>query len=332
MNQVDYSFKYNYIILGADGYYRVGYKDVIDLQNVNYFSDYYQGFDTPLKKLIVKCNFSKKLNYFVKTPFKGYVFPRLFPHSFDNENPICYLFSGQWHYVINSTYPNYVKQLDPRNKCVLFMQDLVCRNDYIKIDKIRDKMDLLLSYDKGDCEQYGLVYYPTPMSKNPLLTDNCEGKEKSDFYFCGKAKGRYEIVHKLYLELIKRGYTCDFNILEMPTDIEHLQGIHYLEKALDYKDNLLHVKNSRCVVEIMQDGADGYTPRLWESIISDKHLLTNNHVIVNSRYFNAENIHLFKNNFEHLDCSWLDQNALYPEDLKNSLSPINLLKFIDSHL
>lgn len=326
----DYIFKYNYIVLGAGGYYLAGYKDIMNLPNVKYVLDYCEGFPSTLGKKIVRANFSKAINKYLKTPFKGYVYPRLFPHIFNDDKPICYLFFANWFFLFNSTYPEYIKKQNPRNKCVLYTQDLIKRHKYLKMEEVSKKMDLLLSYDKGDSEEYGMLFYPTPMSKNPFELE--EKEEKSDFYFCGKAKGRYETVQELFRKLTKQGYTCDFNILEMPSDAEHLEGIHYQDKLIDYKENLTHVLNTRCVVEVMQDGADGFTPRLWESILYDKHLLTNNPVLENSHYYIQENIHLLKNGVDGQDYNWIKHDVSYPEELKDSLSPINLLKFIDSHL
>jgi hypothetical protein len=118
----------------------------------------------------------------------------------------------------------------------------------------------------------------------------------------------------------------------MPSEADHLKGIHYQENLIDYKENLSHVMNTRCVVDVMQEGADGFTPRLWESILYDKHLLSNNPVLENSRYYIPDNIHLLNKGIEELDYSWIKHDATYPEELKDSLSPVNLLKFIDSHL
>jgi len=328
---MNYSFKYNYLIIGDGGYYLVGYRDIISLSNVRYFTDYYTGFNSRLARNLVRWNFSRVVNRFVKTPFKGFVYPRLFPHSFNDNKPICYLFFGCRPYIYNSSYLDYIKQQDSRTKCVLYMQDLVARNKYLNIEKIRDKMDLLLSYDKGDCDKYGMHFYSTPMSRIPNLIIEDIQKE-SDFYFCGKAKERYEIVHQLFNELTLLGYKCDFNILGTPSNAEHISGINYLSKPLDYEENLQHVAKTRCVVEIMQEGADGFTPRLWESILYDKHLLSNNMVLRDSHYYELRYIHFLEECFVDHDYSWITSTAKYSDEIKESLSPINLLKFVDSHL
>ena len=326
----DLQLNYNYVVLGADGYYLAGYSDIIDLPNVKYYTDYYTGFNSLLSKKLVRLNFSRSVNKFLHTPLKHFVYPKLFPHNFNNDKPICYLFFAGWSYIFNSSYIEYLKKKEKNCRCVLYLQDLVSRNKYLEIDRVRTKMDLILSYDKGDCDKYGLLFHPTPMSKSSFLGSNYE--KTTDFYFCGKAKGRYEIVHKLFKELTSRGYKCDFNIFEMPSGVELLSGINYPREQMEYKDNLLHVAKAKCVVEIMQDGADGFTPRLWESIMGDCHLLSNNHIIEKSRFNIPENIHIIRGDIEKMDFSWINHKAIYEDALKEELSPTNLLKYIDYQL
>ena len=325
-----FQLNYNYVVLGADGYYLAGYSDIMNLPNVKYYTDYYTGFESMFSRKIVRLNFSRNVNKYFHTPFKRFVYPKLFPHKFNDDKPVCYLFFAGWSYIFNSSYIDYLKEKDKNSKFVLYLQDLVCRNRYLDIDSVRPKMDLILSYDQGDCKKYGLLFYPTPMSKSPFIGDNID--KTTDFYFCGKAKGRFEIVHNLFKELTSRGYKCDFNILEMPRDVERLTGINYPSKQISYQDNITHVINTKCIVEIMQEGADGFTPRLWESIMSDCHLLSNNTSIEKSRFYIPENIHIINDDLEKMDLSWLSCKATYEDALKEELSPINFLKYIDRHL
>ena len=78
----------------------------------------------------------------------------------------------------------------------------------------------------------------------------------------------------------------------------------------------------------MQVNADGYTPRLWESIIYDKHLLTNNYALQGSSFYKEKSMHQLSD-IENI-LSWINTPVNHTEDFKSSLSPINLLKYIDS--
>ena len=79
----------------------------------------------------------------------------------------------------------------------------------------------------------------------------------------------------------------------------------------------------------MQEGADGFTPRVWESIIYDKHLLTNNGSLSHSEYYNSDYMHDV-NDSEIVQA--LKRQVAYDTNQKNKLSPIHLLEFVDKLL
>lgn len=326
---LDTVFKYNYVIFGAGGYYLYGYRDIMSLSNVVYHSSFYEGFKSFFSQQIVRLNFSKRVNSFVKNPFECYVNPRLYPFSFVNNKPICFLYFVNY-YILNSSYIDYLHRTYPSAKHVLFFQDLVESNGWMDVAKMREFMDLLISYDMGDCKKYGLEFHPTPMSKVFIPTNN--ELEESDIYFCGYAKCRYPIIHKLYKEYCKLELKCDFNLMGMPSNIEKIDGIKYHDKPFTYLENLQHVIKSKCILEIMQDGADGFTPRLWEAIMYDRHLLTNNQVVKTSNFFQSEAIHDIAELGSSDICSILERPVSWDETSKNKLSPIHLLQFIDKKI
>lgn len=322
------SLKYNYVIVGSGAYYLVGYRDVMGLKNVSYHSGYSDGFDGFISRQLLRWNFSRELNKHIKTPFSAYVYPRLYPHHFEDDKPLCYLFFGNAQYVYQTSYLDYLRKHVPGVKLVLYMQDLVSRNRGLHFDKVRDKFDLLVSYDYGDASRYGMSFHPTPMSKVEVTADGMA--DKNDVYFCGYAKSRWQKVHEVYARCKELGLKCDFNLLDMPKDGEHLAGINYIEKPMDYLENLRHVVGSRCILEVMQDNADGFTPRLWESIMYDRHLLTNNDHVLRSEFYFAYGHHSIDLLRDDTATAVLSADVQYPDALKESLSPRHLLQFIDN--
>ena len=105
-------------------------------------------------------------------------------------------------------------------------------------------------------------------------------------------------------------------------------GLIY-DSPISYMDNLRYVLASKCILEVMQANADGYTPRLWEAIMYDKHLLTNNAFIRNTQYWNPRGIHLLT---ECNDFLFINNSVSYSGDIKKSKSPVNMLYFIEKHL
>ncbi len=321
---------FNYVIIGSSGYYEVGYHDIKNLPNVRYYSSYFDGINNFLLKQIVRWNFSEVVNHYVKTPFSKFTYPFIFRHKFPKELPICFIFFGSSYKIFQSSYYEYLRKHYHHAKMVLFLQDIVSSNSYLNWNLIKGRMDLILSYDKVDCEEYGLLYHPTPMSN---FTVSLNSKiPYSDVFFCGNAKSRWRLIHQIYEKLTAKGLVCDFHIMSMPKDGSRISGISYHNDFMNYQDYLQHLIKSKCILEIMQEGAVGYTPRLWESIVYDKHLLTNNVTIKNFDYYLPNNIHLLKELDEVDIAKIIRKKILYSQDVKESLSPIHLLMFIENEL
>lgn len=318
--------KYNYVIVGNGGYYLVGYHDIIHLPCVSYHKDYYDGFDSFVARQLVRLNLSPKVNKFIHSPFSHFVFPRLYPHHFRDNKPICYVF---FVYKYRIDYLQYLRKTYPNVKLVLYMQDIVARTKGQDLNTISEQFDLLLSYDKGDATVYEMEYYPTPMSYVPI--NPTRDLPNSDIYFCGKGKDRYALVHSIYEHCTKMGLICDFHITDMSLDTQKIEGIHY-NQPLSYIENLQHIANTKCILEIMQGGADGFTPRVWESIMYNKHLLTNNNNLEDSPYFYSQGHHNLESFENGSIIQWIKTDVAYPETLKQKISPINLLRFIDDKL
>lgn len=326
-------FKYNYVICGDDGYYKVGYHDIIGLPNVCYHESYLGNFNSNLSRGIVRFNFSRKVNKYIKTPFSKYVYPRLYPHNFDEAKPLCYIFFGHLVNILSTSYLDYLKWHNPNVKLVLFFQDLVKRYPKVDISKCKQLFDLVLSYDKGDCEKYGLLYHPTPMSYVDIQDDLC--LEEVDVYFCGRAKGRYDLICKVFKKCMELGLKCDYHILSLPNDEERLPEIKYETSLLSYEENLKRMYKSKIILEIMAPGASGFTPRLWEAIVYDKFLLTNNNNVFTSTFYKKERI-MHIDEFLEIDhktlIEKLRKGAIWSLEDKQNLSPVNLLKFLEDNL
>ncbi len=316
--------RFNYIIAGGTaGYYRAAYSDVCGLDNVMYYSSYIDGIQSKFKRFLVRANFNIKLNRFLKTPLRKIVNPWLFPNRFGNKN-LCFLFFECEFAVLNSDYPAYLRRRYPGAKLVLYMQDVVSSLPYYDMGKYKKEFDLILSYDKGDCRRYGLQYYPTPYSKLELKATS---NERIDVFFCGASKDRYNEIIDAYKKCTEEGLKCKFFITDVPSDKQIVgDGLIY-NKTISYKENLSYVAQSKCILEIMQKGANGNTFRLWEAIMYDKHLLTNNTDVVESRYYSPDFVHIVN---ESVPISgWIDKKVVIPASVKCMLSPTRMLEFIE---
>ena len=319
-------FKYNFLIIGTPGYYQVGYKDVMTLKNVNYYLNHWDGTDGFAGK-IVRMTFSNKINKYVKHPFSRFSYPRVFKTHFADNRPICVIFFSSNYYLVNSPYLHYLKNTHPNCKIVFYYQDKVkVHTPNIDINELKKKVDVIYSYDKHDCADYSLKYYPTPYSSINVPVSH--DLPDSDVFYCGRAKTRFDIIHNIYKRLTDQGLKCDFILNSFPETSPRIDGIKY-NHYISYERYLQHVSHTKIILEIMQEDTDGFTPRLWESIAFEKLLLTNNPEVKLSRYYNSHYMH----NLEVLDDirELLNTKVNYTQDEKEQLSPINFLHEVESN-
>lgn len=323
-------FRYNYIISGARGFYEVAYYDLLGLESVKYYPSALDSISNPFIKKLARINYSKKVNSIIQRPFDFLVKNKFYSWDFPKKNkPLCFILF--FHSLEFLTYSYFIelKKKNPEIKFVVYFQDIIASRKNFDLDKVKTFADVLISYDKGDSRMYDMLYYPTPYSiyevlENPSLS--C-----SDVYFVGLAKNRYKKILQIYEKCQEENLKCDFNILGVPKYEQVYRDQICYNQSLSYIDNLEHVVKTKCILEIMQQGADGFTPRLWEAIVYDKHLLTNNKSIIDTQYYDSKSIHFVDDGMQSLG-NIITTMITNEDKLKKSLSPINLIKFIETKI
>ena len=320
----------NYIILGCqgDGFYDVAYSDLKHLEGVYYYNHPLYSLPTPLLRVLGRIVFKPSLNHFFPCFVERLIYRQILADKLDKDGQYCFLIFYPTFVYLKKGLVLSLKKSYPHSKFVLYFQDIIA--SYPDIDNdlpfIKDTFDAILTYDKGDSIKYDFIYYPTPYSR--IRVPVSDDIPESDVYFCGKAKNRFQTIYKAYCDCRESGLKCDFYImgLKMSSQIE-APGLHY-DTPLSYMDNLQHIRRTKCILEIMQDGAVGYTPRLWESIVFDKHLLSNNISLLNTDYNNHKYVHLFDRDIK-MPQQWIDVPVEYEQCIKEQLSPKYLLSFLE---
>ena len=84
----------------------------------------------------------------------------------------------------------------------------------------------------------------------------------------------------------------------------------------------------------MQEGAQGYTFRLWESIVLNKKLLTNNLSLADSHFYDDKFVKIYDgNDSDQLSLSqWILDEYKSKNRFIKEISPENFLRFIDNQL
>lgn len=319
---------YNYVIFGSGKFFDVAYNELRFYENVVYLSNTSDIIKSSFSKLLYRITFSPHVNKYVSYPFKRATFHALSNVKFENGRRLCFIFFANQHELINNGFIGYLKKRYPSCKVVFYFQDLVKINTKIDVEDLKKQFDLVLSYDKGDCERFGLIYHPTPYSRIEIKSS--DKYPKCDVFFCGKAKTRLGTLIQAYKELVNQGQSCLFIITGVPEEEQiTLPGIVY-NSGITYKENISYEQNARCLLEIMQDDATGFTPRLWEAIMFDKHLLTNNKTVMQSEFYVKEYCH----SLDELDnvSSWINKEVKYSHKQKQALSPAHFLEKIETIL
>lgn len=317
---------HSYLICNeGNSFYNTAFSDVKKLEQVFYYPTYLHGLSW-INKLIVRLNYSYNINRYIREPFRWYVRRCLFRDFLMKSHMPCLIFIGNFH--LHQSLLPYLKQQYPKLRLVLYLGDLVSTKSQLNLDYAHTLFDLIVSYDQADANKYQLEYYPTPYS---LMSNIEEGSPNQyDIYFCGKAKNRYDEIIKMYKHFVSQGLKCDFYLYDVLKNRRIAgDGLHY-DVPMSYIENIQQLNKSKAILEIMQQGAVGYTPRLWEAIMYNKYLITNNESVTTSSYYSPDSMFL---TYEYLSAKRdISKPLVYPQSLKDALSPIYFLSFIDAQL
>ncbi|MCB6963019.1 hypothetical protein L0N18_04790 [Phocaeicola dorei] len=337
------NLKYNYIIYGDfyDGCFGElylhaysglqGYSNVVIQPSIRRLLGKYW----PLYRV----HFSPHLNTKVCLPFKHIWFLFFDNVRFPDDKPVCALFTGRWaRMAVELGFNNFLRYRHKRYKSVVFFTDLIkTRKDFygkrsLDFPRYKSNFDLLLSFDPGESEKYGIVHHP-------LVNSKYEGEVKelpmSDVYFLGQPKNRLFQIIETFEILRDSGLKLDFHLVNVRSEQQvYKDEIHYHEDFMTYNENLQHTLHSRCLLEVMQQGGLGYTQRVMEAICEGKKLLTNNATIKEAPFYNPRYISHFTS-IDDIDRKFLkaipiDEYIDY--HYMDKISPVELIHFIDERL
>lgn len=323
--------KYNYVIFAGDyDYNRILFNDIMDREDIKY-NDGVGGPYSPVR-LAHRIHTSPKVNRMLfDLPGKEKWYGRYWTGAFSDDKPVCMVFHASYlltRFRFND-YLTYLKARYPDVRMVLFYEDLVGSFDRsIWPDAVRDKFDLMLSYDIEEARKYGLRYYPTVASKisvpyNPAI-------RPSDVYLLAFAKDRFHKYLSIYEYLTGNGISCDFNILGVPESERRDNGIRYLDRPVPYLENLQHVSATKCILDIRQQNSTGFTLRLWEAILYDRKLISDNAFLARSEFYDERFISLVTDGKP--DISFIRSAPDFTDTDKGRVSPVRFFEHLDTLL
>ena len=219
----------------------------------------------------------------------------------------------------------YLKELSGRENLflVLVMVNTMARRGSL-ITKRAGYFDQVYSFDKRDCAQYGFIYHPTNYSKADLAP---ESAVTADAFFVGFSKGRAAAIHGVFKRITQGGAKANFYIAGMERKEPRCAGVHYND-WLSYKQVLEHIRESSCIVEVMDGSQEGVTLRTMEAICYNKRLLTNNRSIKQTGFYRSGFIQVFDDP-DQIDVDFVKDRSKVDYHYRGEFSPVHLLEHIN---
>lgn len=190
--------------------------------------------------------------------------------------------------------------------------------------------DYIYTFDPQDAIKYsyqyvGFNYY----SSHPSILLQQNEIHPSDVFFVGGLKGgRTNLINELYRYFVSNGVTSDFYLMTYgKEEVEQLPGVFYYQGWRPYTDILKHVQQTKCIIEIVQDGQYGATLRYFEAVCMNKKLISNNPEIVNFPFYNPRWMRYFENTND-IDIEWIQRDEKVDYNYRGEFSPKHLIDYI----
>jgi hypothetical protein len=323
---------YNYVIVGKvlDLYEYT----LADLKECEYVL-FDESFSEPkLKYFWDRAYWSQKVNHVVKMPFKKRWVARkaqriadMVP-KFKEQKELCIVLFSVCVPWEEYGFSAYLKKLCPKCKIVYYFNDLIDISTSRKqfVSQKPQSVDGFYTYDKVEAQKYGIDFYPSPCSRMDKLVD----KEEIiyDICFVGMAKNRWKDIYKAYHILTEKGFHCLFCVIDLPKNAEKIDGIRYC-KRIPYLEYLKMIRQSKVILDIIQKGSHGNSMRIFEAILFDKYLLSNNPYLMDDDLYNDQFMKVYSD-IESVDKTVLDISVKYEN--KDELSPFLFLERLEKDM
>lgn len=155
------------------------------------------------------------------------------------------------------------------------------------------------SFDKKDCEQWGLRYEPYFYSfAQGTLEEIRAGQSgitpETDVFFVGYDKHRLHALVSLQQKFDQLGIRHRMYIIPPPHHPHHpyrpSDKTHLAKTFLPYPAVMRHIYQSKCILDFVEEGQTGITLRPMEAVWFQKKLITNNPDVMHYDFYCPENV------------------------------------------
>lgn len=198
----------------------------------------------------------------------------------------------------------FISYLHKKHNCkvIFVLGDIVnTYADKIDFDDIKQKVDLICTYNEIDAHQFDLSLHPAMVFDFSLDHEIPFYEKKIDVVYIGRDKGRGVVISDIYRKYSSLGLKCAFYIVGDDNSTKY-DGIKYIN-WLSYNEVFEIVSNAKCILNILQSGATGITLRENEAYNLGSFLITNNKSFELKEIFNDGQVV----NIEDVDSSFVNR-------------------------
>lgn len=320
-NSIESKYKYN-----PNGYYTICMKDLQSEEQIDCVN-------IPLDRMplffrvLYNIHHSVKINRLIRLPFKSIWYPIYHKVKFNNNKPICFVILER----VPISYLEYLKNRYLGSKFVALYRDLRKMTKDIYPDHPDNPIfDFQMTIDKFEARKYGYYHFDEFESKIDVPVS--ENYPLHDVFFAGKGKDRLARLLEAYDIFTKAGLNVYYYLTHVAEeDRISLPGVTYADGFMPYSEMLYHTVNSKCVLEINQYQAVGYTSRFLEAIMFNKRLITDNIAVTESKFYSPDNI-LYISKMSDINPSFVRNEKLVDYHYNEEFSPKHVIEKIDNIL
>lgn len=325
---------YKVVVLGNESdWLNYCLKDFDKYENVKTFNNRFP-CDGKILSLLLKVHYSEKIRKYVNLPFKGIWF-KLFSNNISddpNKNLVIVVYDRN-RLGNNADFLRCLRTRYKRISLVYMFTNVVRISGAMEngfVEKLSDFYDIVYAFDPKDSTKYGFQY-------SPLLYSYCDNikitNNKHDIFYVGRAKDRLTSLLKVFQRFNQLNQKTVFYIFGVESNKQFYKDKIIYNKMLSYRQCLEYIKNSSCLLDIIQGDSYGYTIKTCEAIYYDKLLITTNQEIKKAPFYKKDYI-LVINDENDIKEDFLkkDTTVLYSEEDKAYFSIESFLNRLEYDL
>ncbi len=257
-------------------------------------------------KRIFEIHNAEPLNRYFELPLKRIWYRKVVDETkFKSDDEIFFILYESFHMSYSRKIIKHYRKKYKNAKFIYLFTNPVDDYNSKRLAKIVDLLDAVFSFNEEDAKRYGYCF----LEADPfLLPEQSSYEPQTDVFFIGSDKGRLTVLLDIYEKLSSGGFVCDFWITEVPEDKQrHADVIHYNQR-LTYEEVLQRDAQTRCILEVLQDGKSYSSIRTLEAIQYRKKVLTMSESVIDRWFYKPEIIQVFSSG-DDIDTSFIRKSV-----------------------